>query len=68
MIKKVRVVEALDGWGDRVWAVEVKTTWRPWWRLIKAYWNKEKALEAARIFTNPTIHEVFDEEIHKQIR
>jgi hypothetical protein len=58
MIKKVRVVEALDGYGDRVWNVEVKTTWRPWWRMVRYSWNKPQALEQARILSNPTIHEV----------
>ena len=57
MIKKVRVVEVLDRYGDRVWNVEVQTTWRPWWRMVRYSWNKEKALEQARILSNPTIHE-----------
>jgi hypothetical protein len=61
MIKKVRVVEALDGYGDRVWNVEVKTTYLPWWRLRGYFWNRAKAMENARILSNPTIHEVFDE-------
>ena len=53
MTKKFRILETLDEWGDRVWKVEETTAFRPWWRKVQSYYDKNKATEALRILTNP---------------
>ena len=53
MTKKFRVLETLDEWGECIWKVEETTTFRPWWRKVHSYYDKDKAFRALRILTNP---------------
>lgn len=63
MTKEFRILETLDDWGERIWMLQETTKFRPWWRKVQSYYNKDKAIEAMRILTNPEKHETKEKSI-----
>lgn len=54
---KVRIIEALDKWGDVIWKVQCKAWWGGW--VTKEwYGSKQRAEKTARVLKSPTIEEI----------